>query len=338
MECEFCKSTLSSLSNLNYHKKTNKKCLKIQDKTNNEINSSLINCEYCNKSLSLSNMNKHVNVCRGKIIKEKEFLEIEIKNLKDEIETLKNKNTELKENIIKLNGQIDIYKDDRGILNDIARQPKSTTTNITNNLSVFDDEIIKLRFVNALNNVKPSDFYDGQQSIGRIMAPCLQNEDGTKMITCSDFSRGVFIKKDKNGNISKDIKCRNLSNAVEPIASAKAEELIRVDKERRIKSFNLKELEEKIKKRTIEINNLRDTLLGFKKDSHGWNEYQNTILMLENQNEIDNQEIEKLKNDGVTLIENDEFCDVKLLEAADDIKEMRTDSSKFSKALSEIMI
>ena len=34
MECEFCKTMLKSLSSLNYHKKTNKKCLEIQN--NNE--------------------------------------------------------------------------------------------------------------------------------------------------------------------------------------------------------------------------------------------------------------------------------------------------------------
>ena len=43
------------------------------------------------------------------------------------------------------------------------------------------------------------------------------------MITCTDYSRNVFVYKDKNGNINKDIKCKNLADLIEPIASAKAD-------------------------------------------------------------------------------------------------------------------
>ena len=63
MECEYCKKKLTTLSSLNYHKKTNKSCLKIQlieDKNK-------IQCEFCNKILSSKQTLKvHINNCKTK--------------------------------------------------------------------------------------------------------------------------------------------------------------------------------------------------------------------------------------------------------------------------------
>ena len=140
---------------------------------------------------------------------------------------------ELKEKNIKLESENNIYKKDHETVTSIAKQPK--ITNNYNNLSVYNDDVIKDRFTSAMNNIKPSDLYDGQKSIGRFVAPCLQNDDGTKMITCSDFARNVFIVKDEEGNLNKDIKCRNLASIIEPIATAKVDELIKEDNDKRWK-------------------------------------------------------------------------------------------------------
>jgi len=67
MECEFCEKQIKTISSLNYHKKTNKKCLKIQEgnsnnnnnNNNNNSNSninSLKSCEFCNKDFSNNNL------------------------------------------------------------------------------------------------------------------------------------------------------------------------------------------------------------------------------------------------------------------------------------------
>ena len=64
MECNFCKSILKSVSSLNYHIKNNKKCLEIQSKTIGNINSALIECEYCGKTFA--NIKKHINICKEK--------------------------------------------------------------------------------------------------------------------------------------------------------------------------------------------------------------------------------------------------------------------------------
>ena len=68
MECQYCKNILKSKANLIYHIKTNKKCLEIQRK-NDDLNviSMLLECEYCKKSFSHSNLTKHIVTCKIKI-------------------------------------------------------------------------------------------------------------------------------------------------------------------------------------------------------------------------------------------------------------------------------
>jgi hypothetical protein len=298
-KCEFCQTTLKTLSSLNYHKKNNKTCLKKQSMDNDNIISSLVECEFCKKSYSSNNINNHLKICKEKnkiednklmeeLRKLRNFYEIN-KNLKQEFEILKKENKKLEKEIenLKLENNTlktenNIFKNDRKIVNKMAQEPK-TTNNIINNLSVYDDNIISDRFNNALNNIKASDIYDGQQSIGRIIAPCLKNDDGTKLLTCSDFSRGVFIKKDENGNIEKDIKCRNLVEIIEPIASAKADELIKNDYMKRDKLHKLKLYEEQIKNHRNEIENIEMLLIGFKINSEQWIHYKNMITTKQNQ-------------------------------------------------------
>ena len=334
MECEFCKSKLKTVSSLNYHKKNNKKCLEIQNQILEEVDSALVKCEYCNKNFSSSKKNRHLEICK----------ERQKKNI-DEIKRLKTEIQELKEYIIKLETENNIYKKDRETINDIAKQPKTnnTTNNIINNLSVYEDKLITDRFIMALDNIKPADFYDGQQAIGRILAPCLQNDDGTKMITCSDYSRGIFVKKDKHGNLNKDIKCRNLAELIEPIASTKADELIKKDHLKRNKTYSLKILEEQIKKRDCDIQNIEETMLGLQKNSDRLVYYKKLIISKQKENKKDKEELINLRDSGLeeTLeIDKEEIYntyDPKLLEAADDIKEMKKDSTKFSKTLSEFV-
>jgi hypothetical protein len=366
MECNFCKSILKTVSSLNYHIKNNKKCLEIQSQTIGQVNSALVVCEYCNNSFS--NIKKHLNICKEKkkeltekLNNDYEKLNSDYKKLKIEYEKLKieyekinevnnilryenekliNENKkiqELKEYIIKLETENNIYKKDHETINDIAKQPKTTnTSNIINNLSVYDDDEIKSRFHIALTNIKPSDLYDGQKSIGRFVAPCLKNDDGTKMITCTDHSRNVFMYKDKNGNVNKDIKCKNLAELIEPIASAKADEFMKEDNHTRIRSFRFLSLKKQLIEREEEIKHLNSNLLGLEKNSKAWKHTVDSINKKMADNNRDKNEIEELQNEGVVDFEEDPQDD-KLLEAVDDIKDMQKDSTKFSKVLSELL-
>lgn len=366
MECEFCKSILKTKSSLNYHIKNNKKCLEIQSKIMLNIDSGLIECEFCNKSFSATNINKHTINCKikKKIDIDKHLIEFEIlQNKNKEIEelnkkliiknetliavneklmndieklTIENKSIqELKDYIIKLETENSIYKKDHETISDIAKQPKNTTNNIINNLCVYDDNEIKNRFSVALSNIKPSDLYDGQKSIGRFVAPCLKNDDGTKMLSCTDYSRNVFVYKDKNGNINKDIKCKNLVDLIEPIASAKADELLKEDCINKEKSYRLTTLHDKVNTRHNEIKYLRNHLLGFEKNTKKWKNISEIIEKKVNENELDMNEIEELENEGINT--DNEDNDTKLIVGVDDIKEMKKDSTKFSKVLSELV-
>jgi len=317
----------------------------MQSKINDtSVESALMNCKFCKKNFSVSNINAHLAICK----KKKKNIEEEQKNyietLKNEfqsvIEKLQIENNDLKEYIIKIEAENTIYKRDHETITSIAKQPKITTNN-TYNLSVYDDNLIKDRFMLAINNIKPSDLYDGQKSLGRFVAPCLKNDDGTTMVSCTDSSRGVFVYKDSDGNLNKDIKCRNLANLIEPIATAKVDELIKDDNDKRYKISKISSLKKQIIDRRAQIESLNEHILGFRKDTSKWNQVRSQILRKESENERDIEMLENLENDQDIEIEDHLpplDCDEKLVVAADDIKEMKKDSSKFSKTISELVV
>jgi hypothetical protein len=89
MECEFCKKTFISKSNLTTHQKTTKYCLEIQGKTSGGFK-----CEYCHKIYTQSQtLHSHVETCKEKekqILSQKETESIkQIKKLESEITKLK---------------------------------------------------------------------------------------------------------------------------------------------------------------------------------------------------------------------------------------------------------
>ena len=88
MECEYCKKTLSTLSNLKYHQKTVKYCLKIQQR-NNEGE---FKCQFCEKSFyTKDHLQNHKKTCK---VNKSKINEDQFNNIK-EIEKLKTQNTGL---------------------------------------------------------------------------------------------------------------------------------------------------------------------------------------------------------------------------------------------------
>jgi transposase-like protein len=69
--CEFCKSTFSTKSSLNYHQKTVKYCLDIQQQLNSSFKKEdIYKCEYCNKEFNVKNSYiRHKESCKEKVIK-----------------------------------------------------------------------------------------------------------------------------------------------------------------------------------------------------------------------------------------------------------------------------
>jgi len=75
MLCNFCGNKFETKYSLQTHQKRAKYCLKIQEESNSEITSELIKCEYCKKSFSPHNADRHYQNCKEKLRKRIEELE-----------------------------------------------------------------------------------------------------------------------------------------------------------------------------------------------------------------------------------------------------------------------
>lgn len=342
--CEFCGKKISSLKNLKRHQKETKFCLDKQKKIIEDENKN-ISCDYCfQEYASINFLNKHLKICEKKkyqdFYKEINYLKMRNYDLENSIKILENNIIEKDKEISRLLGKNEVYETNNECLLRIAEQPKHINNNITNNLAVYDTNLITKRFENKLVDIKPEDLYDGQKSIARLLGPCLLNDDGTKMIHCTDFSRDVFITKDEHGKIIKDIKCKKLACAIEPIATEKAEELIFIDKQKREKLQHLNKLRSENKKLDELIHETEDHVLGYKENTESYQKYSIKL------NNYKKRQIENMKmineyiSEGIDDENVDEstFFDEKLYNSKMNIEELKTNSTKLSNELKTILV
>jgi hypothetical protein len=222
MDCEHCKKTLSTKSNLNYHQKNNKSCLAIQQQKNdNEIKISLIICNFCNESFSDNNFSRHSLKCKIKPIIERLMSEkdLEIETLtreKDlEIERLMNENNELKFQIVSLKAENNIFSKDHKEIIKLANQPKTTKNNIKNNITIGNNFLSDKEKVKDIIDTKLDrfDIAAGQKGIAQFAAKnLLKNEEGLLNYICTDPSRFIFNVVNENGEVEKDVKATKLTN------------------------------------------------------------------------------------------------------------------------------
>ena len=126
--CNFCKKSYTSQSNLNNHQKTAKFCLDLQNKLNN---GDLIRCEYCLKEFTTKKyLNQHIETCKHKKTLEQNDLKKENENLLKEISNLKLK-LEFKDE--KLKDKDEIIKKLEKEINEYKKLINRPTTTITNN-------------------------------------------------------------------------------------------------------------------------------------------------------------------------------------------------------------
>jgi len=344
--CEYCDKTFSSLSSKNHHIKRAKYCLDIQKKKGIIENTNEFSCTYCFKILTTKQtLKNHLLICKEKLKEDKDEIDIEIINLKKQLSTLKQEHeielSTLKqkyENEISiLKGQNEVYKTDHECIHKIAQQVKTTTTtNINNNLIAFDKDIVKDKFISALNNITHKDIYDGQTGVARILAPCLTSDDGKKMIKCNDTSRGIFVTIDEHGNQSKDIKARKLACFIEPFATAKVDEIIDLDEQKRSKINEYHKLKKDINYRKKEIEKYRELSVGLKDKSLKY-----TLQLIENKelkNIQDQEKVDEYEDEGMNSDEDTDFFDEKLFNGSLNIKELNADSTKFSNALAPLIL
>ena len=232
MDCKFCKKQLSTVGNLNYHIKNNKKCLEIQKNQNQNCdNNMLVYCEFCNKQFSNKSLKTHLQCCKNKIVKEKDDI-IEEKNKiekslkeKDDIivekdNLLKEKDEiieEMKNKILKLETENDIYKNDHDFVKNLASQPKTnnTTNNNNNKIRVMNNFFDNPEKVKQLVDEKLTQNHicDGQKGVAQFAYDTLLKDDeGNINYFCTDPSRSIFKFQNSEGETEKDVKAMKLTN------------------------------------------------------------------------------------------------------------------------------
>ena len=147
-KCEFCDSLLSSISSLNYHKKTNKKCLLLRD-SNTEIKKHEYTCSNCGFITQLKKTIK-IHKCRSEAIEiykiylsfsnienkyEEEIINLknihneELQALKQKLEISEKDNERLLSDNMNLERKLELYEEK---LYTLASRP--TISNINNNI------------------------------------------------------------------------------------------------------------------------------------------------------------------------------------------------------------
>ena len=223
LSCQFCGKQFKTKYVLKIHQTQAKYCLKIQESQNSqEIVESLVTCQYCEKTSSVSNFAKHDAICKKKnafLTKENEKLKAEkdqeIIRKDQEIAMLKLKAEKDKE--ISL-----IYKtaaEHAQATNDeIAKRP-TYQKNIQNNLMLSNLTPLDLAQAHVDNIIDKkytkNDFYEGQKGAAHVVYKYLATDsNGKSQIVCTDTERGKFHHIDVNGDHVVDYKNAHLIKKV----------------------------------------------------------------------------------------------------------------------------
>ena len=215
MECKFCNKNFTTISNLNYHMKNNKKCLESHEVQKND--NILKPCDFCKKNFSNKSLKVHLRIC--KIKKEKEINDIinekdDLLNEKDDL--LNEKDAiieEMKNRILELETENKIYKNDHDFVKNMAAQPK--TTNNNNKIRIMNNFFDNPEKVKQLVDEKLTQDHicDGQKGVAQFAYDTLlKDDDGNINYFCTDPSRSIFKFQNSEGELEKDIKAIKLTN------------------------------------------------------------------------------------------------------------------------------
>jgi hypothetical protein len=240
-ECNFCHSSFTTKSNLNIHQKRTKKCLALQNKDlENDFT-----CKKCTKVFTSNyGLKEHGKKCDVQITDEYKILEFQYEMLKStttitisslkqqmkekekqikDLEFLKDKEiANLKEQIIQLQSK----------LGDIAEIGAKKTTNnyrvnnnIINQLAPYDLNQEKIYAI-VDEKFTENHLYAKENGIANFAVNNLLQDDGQMKMTCTDMARKLFLYKDKNGNIFKDMNATGFLENYIPAVKRKSYEII----------------------------------------------------------------------------------------------------------------
>jgi ethanolamine utilization microcompartment shell protein EutS len=229
--CCYCEKQFSTNSSLNLHKRTARYCLRLQNKSIDKIQYKCSMC--CSEFSTKANLDRHesescpmlsemgVNFEKTKreskeeLDETKKFYDETINNLKlkyeMEIEELKCENKSLREKALLEGRSAEIYeglaKKGMEVLNRIAEQPKSTTTNNNHNMIINNSvslEADDMR-IGIIEQFTGSTLIGGARDLVKLCIPYVTDSEGDIMYQCSDTNRGVFWRKDREGRMVKDV-------------------------------------------------------------------------------------------------------------------------------------
>ena len=350
--CEFCKSEFSTTKALKQHQKIAKYCLLQRGEDN-----TIYKCDTCGKVISTKHRLKtHKETCvqhrEQTLISKYETLieehKIINKNLQENHEKQINMIQEKYENQINIlqekhEKQIKELQDRlENLATKAISRPTTTnntcTTNNTNimNLAPLDMDILTNRITKVINEkMTSSHLIDGQEGVARLVASCFTNEDGKKLITCTDTSRGIWKSKDKDGNIIKDYKANTIAKVVKPIAVSKADKIIELDDDKRSKLNELKEIKERYEKYDSLNEKDESHMKGHKKDSLTYKSMVEHIAKRRQQYLKDREREEEIgrEYDFSSFFIAEEDADMKMRAGKVELKMMGVDSTKFSNGL-----
>jgi hypothetical protein len=215
-KCNFCNSNLLSEYSLSKHQKTAKKCLAIQGVIIPEGN---FKCDVCNhKFIHKSVLKNHIKSCNKKneadlIIKE---LKTKYNALESKYNTVKinHKTLENKYNI--LESKYEMIMEERKELLDNITKSAISKTNTTNNKNIIN--ITYTRTDEELKNIyeqhlTPSHIEGGISAITQLIVDkVVTNDEGVKMISITDKSRGTARYKLPTGEMVTDNGLSNFTN------------------------------------------------------------------------------------------------------------------------------
>jgi hypothetical protein len=207
VECEFCKKKFSTISSLNLHKKTTKKCLKIQADLNNIIHVSKFSCEYCNKNFSLKHhYDLHKESCKEKDTVKYEDIKNKYEELLKKYEELKLELAECKVKLELTECKIKLECKDEEIkrLEKLAKKPTTMTNNYNNcnnkyELNLAFEKLTPFTKENIIHSLREclqaKSLKEGEISFSSDLNNSLENK-----VIVTDMSRGKAIVKLESGN------------------------------------------------------------------------------------------------------------------------------------------
>ena len=229
LECEYCKKIFSNKYNLKNHQKRAKFCLEIQKQNNDNVDSDLIKCEYCEHISTPEHLSRHHKSCKNKILHENSLKENELNKIKENLSVSEVKNKELSDEIVYLKHQLDILHTKNDMLEkqlerstttveEIAKQPKVQNTTTNNNKILIATPLdLSKQGVNQMiqNGFSHEYLTQGQKGVAKFAYDnMLKDDEGNLKYICTDPSRQIFQYKAEDGTVQKDVKATTLTKAL----------------------------------------------------------------------------------------------------------------------------